>query len=242
MTWHVNNKNSEPSIASQERVEAYLQTLCSDTDVLGPARSKNIHARFCSHDSETDTCQRSRSGMTSAPSTDDHGDDELIFSAADFLARTLVAQEAGPGQSVVSDRCSGPSSSELLAKWDGHTCSWRTAQSCLIAGLSTYSEPYPKWGTMHGGEFMAVPTLEACTNGTASGSLPTPCKSGQGGSHNGERWNRISEMIGRRSENYCPLLEAMMAWPVQWADVEPLATARIQEWQQQHSAFFHRES
>lgn len=242
MVWHMNNRNSEPSTASQGRVGAYLQTLCSDTDQSELARSKSTLATSCSPDSETDTCQSSQSGTTSARLTADRGEDALTFSAEAFLARILAVRGAGQGQSMVSDQFSGPSSSGSLAKWDGPTCSWRTAQNCLIAGLSTYLGPWPKWGIMQDGGFMAAPTLEACTSGTASGCLPTPCKGGQGGSHNGSRWNRMSEIIGRRAENYCPLLEMMMAWPVAWAEDKPLATDRIQEWRRQHSAFFHTAS
>ena len=37
-------------------------------------------------------------------------------------------------------------------------------------------------------------------------------------------------------------VEEMMAWPIGWTALKPSETAKIQEWQQRHSAFFHKGS
>ena len=163
-----------PSTALQAQEAASLQTSCLDTDLLEHAKLKNIHGWYSLPDSETDTFQDFLSGTTSAHSTVDHGEDELTFSAEVFLARILAALEVEPGQSMASDQFSGPSNSESLAKWDAHTCSWRTAQCSLTEGWSTLSGRWPRWGTARDGEFGAVVTWEHVTDVRGFGSLPTP--------------------------------------------------------------------
>ena len=247
MTWH-HNDNSEPSIASQEQVEAYLQTLCSTTDASEHAKLKNTNATCCSHGSETDTCPNSRYGMICARSTADRGEGTLTFSAEDFLARISAAQEKAPGQLTARDQCSGPSSSEWLAKWDGPTCSWKTAQCSLTGGLRTYSEHLPKWGMMRDGEFGRVQTWEHVTTAKGAGYLPTPLKRDHKDS--ALKGNISRKRSGHQTSlpTYCSvkwgvvpspsLAESMMAWPTGWAALEPLAMAKIQEWRQRHFAFF----
>ncbi len=46
---------------------------------------------------------------------------------------------------------SGPSSPGSFASYDPDTRSWRTYQACLFEGLATFSETWPKQGTMRNG-------------------------------------------------------------------------------------------
>lgn len=64
--------------------------------------------------------------------------------------------------------------SESLARFDQDTCSWRTHQRCLDGEWELFSETFPRWGMMRGGECWALTTLVRRTGGTGSGLWPTP--------------------------------------------------------------------
>lgn len=61
-----------------------------------------------------------------------------------------------------------------LANYDRATSSWKTSQHCLLAGLATYSETWPRSGMTRNGTAYLLPPLVRLTDGIASGSLPTP--------------------------------------------------------------------
>jgi hypothetical protein len=79
---------------------------------------------------------------------------------------------------------SGLSMRVLLASYDRKSSSWKTSQSCAVEGLETFSDRWPKSGTMLSGTAYQLPPLVDCTNENASGSplIPTPLASDANGS------------------------------------------------------------
>lgn len=77
----------------------------------------------------------------------------------------------------------GRKSSDLLARYDHGSSSWKTYQICFLAqltdpadGSAEFSETWPRSGSMRNGIVSRLPTLAHCTNATACGSslIPTP--------------------------------------------------------------------
>lgn len=106
-----------------------------------------------------------------------------MSSLAGSRAKTLALPGSRPAWARALGRGSGQKSSDLLAKFDRNSSSWRTLQTCLVAhltsqagGLAEFSETWPNAGTMRNGRIYqrlpwALRTLES-----ASGLLPTPRK------------------------------------------------------------------
>lgn len=155
-------------------------------------------------DSETAASNPSPSGMTCAPSMEDHGEDPSTSLPVDSHARTS-AQPAKEQASQERGADSGKSLPASFAKWDPDTCSWRTHQYSLLGGLELYSETWPRWGMMHNGESFQLPTPSGLlalrawiTSESESGSsAPTPTKCMQKGSSEAS----LTRKNGRSREN-----------------------------------------
>ena len=200
-----------------------------------------------------DFSRLSRSGMTFAPLTDDRGEDVLTWFLAGFPAKTSPQ----PGE-VQASTASGLDSGERwpasLARYDHDSRSWRTHQYSLLGGLVEFSETWPRWGTMRGGECWAQSMPVRPTSGNGSGLWPTPCASE--GLDCGTNWEslaavdrggRIARRIAStggpetRQTTHAQLnpawVEWLMGWPIGWTDLEPLATDRFQQWRHSHGGF-----
>ena len=100
----------------------------------------------------------------------------LTSCAEDSPARTSQAQAERPVWLASAAGC-GLNTPELLASYDPATSSWRTSQTCLLEGLATYSETWPRSGMTRSGTAYRLPTLAHrfnLTGGIASGLWPNP--------------------------------------------------------------------
>ena len=107
--------------------------------------------KSCCNGNETASCQSFQSGMMSAPSTELRGEEKLMSSAGDSLAKTSQQQE----KELVSQENEadfGERWPESLAKYDPNTHSWRTHQCLLFEDLTECLAIFPRWGMMHDGE------------------------------------------------------------------------------------------
>jgi hypothetical protein len=121
----------------------------------------------------TDACRLSRSGMTYRPLTDDRGEAVLMSFLAAFPARTFPPQEKAQELMENAAEC-GDTWHASLAKYDQATSSWKTHQFSLLGDLEPFSETWPRWGMMRGGECWELATPELPTNESESGLWPTP--------------------------------------------------------------------
>ena len=107
----------------------------------------------------------------------DNSEEQLTLFAAGSRAKTSALPGDRPA-STPSARDSGPTSPELLAKWDRATRSWRTSQRCFLEteadGMAEFLETWPRSGTTQNGTAYRLPTLVPLTAGTESGLWPTP--------------------------------------------------------------------
>ena len=158
---------------SQALVVEYLAASCSDGAPFAPLSGKPTPQAYCAPDRTTAHSRLSRFGMTCAPLTADRGAELLTWYLAAFHAKTLAQPERVQASKASAVECGQkwPASS---ARYDHDLRLWKTAQCSLLEGLDVYSETWPRWGTMRGGECWAqlMPVLR--TSATASGLWLTP--------------------------------------------------------------------
>lgn len=99
----------------------------------------------------------------------------LMSSAEGSLAKTSAQREKARG---LQERAAAYSTKlpDLLANWDQDTSSWRTSQLCLVEGLTKFSGPWPRSGTMRNGTAYQLLPLVPLTGETESGLWPTPTR------------------------------------------------------------------
>jgi len=96
-----------------------------------------------------DTGQVPSDTMTSAQSEGTTCSESISY-AVDFRVRISVLQERVRA-STANALDSGANSPESLAKYDPSTSSWKMSQRCLVEDLETFSETWPRSGTMRNG-------------------------------------------------------------------------------------------
>jgi hypothetical protein len=213
--------------------------------------------KFWRNDKTMEFSDLSRFGLTLRLLTESHGEELLMSYLADFRARTSASPELGP-ESKVIEAGYGRSLPGLFAKFSPDSCSWKTAQHSLFAGLEQCLETWPRSGSMRSGECYQRPELERLTCAKESGLWPTPdascanrgwSKTIAEGLRNGITERKSGAKIGsslawepRLLEDYKPgrrlnpdWLEWLMGWPIAHTELRPLETDRFHEWQQQHS-------
>ena len=135
---------------------------------------------------------------------------ELISSAeaspaktSPWLARVPASTEPGL---VFGGRCS-----ESFASYDPGTSSWRTSQRSLLGGSETFSEAWPRAGTMRSGIASRRSPLAPLTDVIASSSwgtasLPTPqvADSWSGCPMNADGRDRVNSLTGRPQYGMLP--------------------------------------
>jgi len=204
---------------------------------------------FWRNDKMMDASRLSRFGPTLRLLTGQHGEAVLTSFLEAFPARTYP-QPDEEKESAEPDQDSGLSSLESLAKFDPDSSSWKTPQYSLLGGLESFSETWPRWGTMRNGECWVRQTWEPRTKEIGSGLWPTPTARDYRGSFSPDSQafkdrlnhprgvNLVEEMQRRTGEPGLlnpPFLEWLMGWPIGWTELKPLETGKFREWQQQHS-------
>lgn len=130
----------------------------------------------------------------------------MSFVAASHV-RTSVLRERVPDLTEIGAG-SGSSTPELLANFDHASSSWRTSQRCLIGGWETFSEPWPRSGTMRSGIAYQRQPLVPYTPEIAHGLLPTPNATAFKG-------GRLSPRLGKANpernnfQDFCSLVLGM---------------------------------
>ena len=172
--WYYIKTDSESLPCSQEQAAESSAACCTGGEPLPPLKSKTTHAAFCCNGKLMESYLDSLCGTMYAPSTEPSGAERSMSSAADSPARISPA----PGKVKALrdlEAAYGERWHASFAKWDLDTSSWKTHQCLLLGGLESFSETWPKWGMMRGGECSERVIPAHPTSGTGSGySLPTP--------------------------------------------------------------------
>lgn len=159
-------------------VESSLGT-CLGTDASEPLSASPTPSKSCSPVSETEACRPSQSSATCEISTVDPTPAALTSWLEGFPAKTSPSPETAPAWTV-SDRDSGERWPGSFARFDPASYSWRTAQRSLLGGWESFSETWPRWGSMRAGECFLRPMSAPPTSASGSGFWPTPVASDTG--------------------------------------------------------------
>ena len=158
MSWHY----------SQALVAAYSAATCSDGAPSAPSSTTATPEAYSSHDKTTERLSRSRSGMMSAPLTDEHGEAVLTWFLEGSHARTSPQQEK-ERESLGNGQDSGPKWLALSVRFDPASCGWKTVRCCGEKDSDWSSLTLPKWGSLHDGELWERTTPALPTSATGSG-------------------------------------------------------------------------
>ena len=167
MSWHY--------LQGQE--EASSEDICWDGERFVPSNGQTTLVGYCLPDSETESCHDSPSGTMCRPSTGSRGEDELMSSAADSLAKIFPVLERAR-ESLAKDRGCGHTWRGSSVKLNPSGSWLKTALSLLPEDSMPFCGTWPKWGTMRNGECWERLTPERPTNATGSGLWPTPTVTG----------------------------------------------------------------
>jgi hypothetical protein len=146
----------------------------------------------------------------------------LTSSAADSHAKTLALPEVAQGL-LESAAGYGRKLPDLFTSYDPPSSSWKTSQLCLVAGLTEFSETWPRSGLMRSGIAYRLPSLAYLTRETGCGLLPTVTVCGN--------YNRVGASatsgdgvatVVKRLTGFFPaaeFCEVMMGFPPRWTEL-----------------------
>lgn len=226
---------------SRALVEACSADTCSAGEPFAQLSVMPTAQPFLRRGKTTDFSSPSQFGLTCAHLTPSRGEALLMSYLEAFRARTSPPPARAPA-SMAPRAASGVRWRELFAMWSRPASMWRTLQRSLDGGLGSYSETWPRSGSMRSGMCSARQKLALGTSGKESGSLlPTP--SGVNGGTNNtmgrvDEWGGSSNPLrGTVIGSMClpEFEELVMGWPIGWTALTPFETARFHEWRQQHS-------
>ena len=189
-----------------------------------------------------------------------------MSSAEDSRAKTSQSQGGGL-ELKASEADSGQKWPESLAKYDPNSRSWRTAQCLLFEDLGESLETFPKWGIMRGGECWDMTNSVVNISAIESGLLPTPTKQifslwssakskflNDGKRKSGVKigsilwWEMAEQHLRLGGEEDRKMIpdpscgEVVMGWPMEWTELQPLATDKFHLWLRSHGEFLEVEN
>ena len=239
---------------SQVLVEGYLGDTSLDGEQSAPLSGNSTQQAYCAPDKMTKFFRLSRFGMTYKPLTEDRGEELLMLYLADFHAKTSAQRGGGRVLTGTEAEC-GVKWRGSFTKYSQDSCSWKTHQCSLLGDLEEFSETWPQWGLMRGGECWEQQTLEQTIKETEFGSLqkwPTPTRRDYKGANgfirtqeklaNGERAhmgqlpNAVQQSMGKAIGGTLnpAFSEWLMGWPLGWTDLKPLEMGKSPSAQPQH--------
>ena len=234
---------------SQALAEGFSAATCLDGQPFVQWNVMPTQRGFWRNDKMMDCSRLSQFGVTWKVLTAPFGEGLLMSYREVSPARTLASPEkVQESQDSVAD--SGKSSHGLLAKYDHHTHSLRTAQLSLFEDSMSFSVTLPRAGTMRSGCVYQQPNVALPISVTASGFLPTPIATDGKRTPIRKKYayrpiekdvpDTLAQWIMRESglehaRLEPPLWEWMMGWPLGWTELKPLETDKFHAWQQQHS-------
>jgi hypothetical protein len=167
---------------SQVLVEEYLGDISSDGEPSVQLSGSHTQQAYCAPDKMTAFSRLSRFGMTYKPLTESRGEELLTLYLEGFHAKTSPQLEGEKELTENGQEC-GEKWQGSFTKYDPNSCSWKTHQCSLLGDLDEFSETWPQWGLMRGGECWEQRTLEQTIRGTEFGlseKWPTPATKGYG--------------------------------------------------------------
>ena len=231
---------------SQALVEEYLEDTSLDGEQSAPLSGSNTQLAFCAPDKMTAFSRLSQFGMTYAPLTVSRGEELLKSYRAAFLAKTSVPLVQATDLTENDQEC-GQKWLASFVKYDPSMSLWKTHQCSLLGDLDKFSETWPQWGLMQGGECWELTLPDLTIGDNESGLLPTVLATDwKGGTtaarqDNGklrfDQWRDYVKLKHGLTYPHPMHSEMRMGWPVGWTDLNLLETDKSRNVQQPHGEF-----
>ena len=157
---------------SQALVEEYLGENFLDGEQFVRSSGNLTQQAYCAPDKMTAFSRLSRFGMTYKPLTESRGEELLTLYREGFHAKTSAQQEKVMDLMESAAGC-GEKWRASFAKYDPDLHSWKTHQCSIVEDLEPFSETWPQWGLMQGGECWELTLQDLTISETESGLLPT---------------------------------------------------------------------
>ena len=158
--------------------------------------------------------------------------DNMMSSAEAFPVNQYQWQEIELESQKNPDQVSFTNSCESYAWYDQDSLSWKTWQRSLIMDWTSFSESFPKQGTMQNGQlYLRVhwePVIEEADGGVSQ-RLPTPTARDYKG-RTSVKWNEkygpkvlpdVLTQIGDHMSVSPYFVEEMMGYPIGWTELKP---------------------
>ncbi len=233
----------------------------SDIPAYVLSRLNLTAGKSCSNGSATESCPSSQSGMMREHSMGDRGEEKLMSYAEDSRARTSAPQTSKQSESTANAADYGEKWQEWLAKYNPITCSWKTRQLLLFEDSDESWEIWPQWGTIRDGMCFQPQKRERQSYDDESLYWPSPNASEWRDIAKAKTLSDLalrekfgaSGRIGRTICKLSPQLhsslevvglnpcfaEMLMGWPIGKTALNPLATAKFQQWLDSHGVASH---
>jgi hypothetical protein len=183
---------------------------------------------FLSSDKTTGTYDPvSRYGMTFVPLTADRGVASLMSSLEVFLAKRTATPPQGTTQPTIFGQKCAESWQMLLP---GTSLPKTSAELQSTKRQTTLS----RWVIKPAHFPLARQTSVLTTFGSGIGYLHTPTTKANYCADSMQKWPACAAWRVVFGKVTPEAHEYLMGWPIGWSDLRPLATARCQQWQQQH--------
>lgn len=241
-----------PSICLRAQEEESSATYSLETFQSALLKSKNIPDEFCCRDNSTEFFRFFRFGMmlkhserttpilppssaeqrrykrNSSSAAGSRNPAKIFHQPKEKARKELKGKPAGYGMKWLAS----------LGKYNRDSHCWKIANFLFSEDLIRCSEIWPKWGMMLDGVCFPLPMLAhdiAVREYGLSPVIGTPLKTQRS----------RSDAFMRPTKNpyeLCPRgflpnpewVEKLMAWPIGWTALSPLATGKFQEWLRSH--------
>ena len=159
---------SQALVAEYSQATAWAGAPCVPLSVM-PTQHK-----FWRNDKTVEPSDLSRFGLTCAALTEDRGAGLLMWFRGASLARTSALPAEAQALRAHAAEC-GATWRGSLARFDPASCTWKTAQPCLLGDSDESLVTWPRSGMTAAGQCWELPTLAPLTSATGSGLwLQTP--------------------------------------------------------------------
>lgn len=158
------------------------------------------------------------------------------------LEDSLASHTVQPENSLekTTPRTDGLQHEKSFTKYDQSSASWKTCLGLFPSDTSEkFSGTWPKWGSMRNGELFQQQQPVQTMFVRGSGYLPTPtahnAKEGAYPAEYARNTPTLAAVLGGKI-NPCRT-EWMMAWPIGWSDLKPLAMDNVQSLLRAHGRY-----
>lgn len=215
---------------SRALVEAFSRANCSGGDASAPWNTAPTLQAFWSPGRTTGRCDLSRYGMTSARLTAGHSEAVLTWFLAGSRARSSAAHLEDALWRTISGRTSSGSWQMSLLERSGV----RTSHARRSIKRRATSN---RWVTRPTVLPLERATWVLTTCGSDFGFVHTPTCTANYAAPSMQKWPSCRAFVRAFGRPTPTNHEWLMGWPIGWTDLQPLETAKFQQWRLSHGAF-----